>query len=155
MLDFRQRLLTTTLLVGAGVLASPAYAQEQPATPDQSSSEAQPPADVATAQAPAPAPAAQQEIIITGTRIPQPNLTSAAPVTVVSGEDVKLTGSTRIEDVLNQLPSVMSGMSSGIANGASGTADVDLRGLGPKRTLVLVNGRRLVPGDPASSTQAA
>ncbi|HET6536365.1 MAG TPA: TonB-dependent receptor [Sphingomicrobium sp.] len=152
-LDFRQRLLTTTLLVGAGVLASPAFAQAQPATQDQNASEAPPPADVAAA--PAPAPAAQQEIIITGTRIPQPNLTSAAPVTVVSGEDVKLTGSTRIEDVLNQLPSVMSAQASGVSNGATGTANVNLRGLGSKRTLVLVNGRRLVPGDPNSTTQAA
>jgi outer membrane receptor protein involved in Fe transport len=74
---------------------------------------------------------------------------------VVSGEDVKLTGSTRVEDVLNQLPSVMSAQASGVSNGATGTANVDLRGLGSKRTLVLVNGRRLVPGDPNSTTQAA
>jgi iron complex outermembrane receptor protein len=47
-----------------------------------------------------------QEIVITGSRIAQPNLTSAAPVTVVSDQDIKLAGSTRIEDVLNQLPSV-------------------------------------------------
>ena len=95
------------------------------------------------------------DIIVTGTRIPQPNLTSAAPVTVVTNQDVKLTGTTRVEDLLAQLPSVGTGQASGMSNGASGTAEVDLRYLGSKRTLTLVNGRRLTPGDPASTTQAA
>jgi outer membrane cobalamin receptor len=70
---------------------------------------------------------------------------------VVSDQDVKLSGSTRIEDVLNQLPSVGAAQASGVSNGASGTADVDLRYLGAKRSLVLVNGRRLMPGDPNTS----
>jgi len=96
-----------------------------------------------------------QQIIITGSRIPQPNLTSAAPITVVSDQDVKLSGSTRIEDVLNQLPSVGAAQASGISNGATGTAEVDLRYLGSKRSLALVNGHRLTPGDPAGTTQAA
>ena len=95
------------------------------------------------------------DIIVTGSRIPQPNLESAAPVTVVSDQDVKLTGSTRIEDVLNQLPSVGAAQASGVSNGATGTAEVDLRYLGAKRTLALVNGRRLMPGDPNSTNQSA
>jgi iron complex outermembrane recepter protein len=174
-LDFRQRLLTTTLLVGAGVLANPAYAQSQPPTngtpqdtqstvPDQNTATnpggAPPTGDVTSAPTPtrnasgAPVQTAN-DIIITGTRIPQPNLTSAAPVTVVTNQDVKLSGSTRIEDVLNQLPSVQANQGSGVSNGATGAATVDLRDLGPKRTLVLVNGRRLVPGDPNTTSQAA
>src|SRR5258708_40091329 len=95
------------------------------------------------------------DIIITGTRIPQPNLTSAAPITVVTNQDVKLSGSSRIEDVLNSLPSVQASQTSGVSNGATGTATVDLRDLGSKRTLVLINGRRMVPGDPNSASQAA
>jgi iron complex outermembrane receptor protein len=95
------------------------------------------------------------DIIVTGSRIPQPNLDSAAPVTVVSDQDVKLSGSTRIEDVLNQLPSVGAAQASGVSNGATGTAEVDLRYLGAKRSLVLVNGRRLMPGDPNSTNQSA
>ena len=175
-LDFRQRLLTSTLLVGATMLASPAFAQtatpNQPGTakdtqstvPDQNQATnpaaAQPTGPVEAG--PTPTRNAQgapvqtsNDIIITGTRIPQPNLTSAAPVTVVTNQDVKLSGSTRIEDVLNQLPSVQANQGSGVSNGATGTASVDLRDLGPKRTLVLINGRRLVPGDPNSSSQAA
>jgi iron complex outermembrane receptor protein len=175
-LDFRQRLLTSTLLVGASMLASPAYAQtatpNQPGTaqdtqstvPDQNTATnpaaAQPTGPVEANPTPtrnaqgAPVQTAN-DIIITGTRIPQPNLTSAAPVTVVTNQDVKLSGSTRIEDVLNQLPSVQANQGSGVSNGATGTATVDLRDLGPKRTLVLINGRRLVPGDPNTASQAA
>src|SRR6185436_2850731 len=38
-----------------------------------------------------------------------------------------------------------------IANGSTGTATLNLRGLGARRTLVLLNGRRLLPGDPSDS----
>ena len=79
----------------------------------------------------------------------------AAPVTVVSGQDFKLQGTSRVEDLLNSLPSVGASQASGVSNGASGTAEVDLRYLGSKRTLALINGRRMVPGDPNSTTQAA
>ena len=157
-LDFRQRLLTSTLLVGAGMLANPAYAQTAPAPaaapPAPAAQPAAPAAQVGVAPSRTAAPSSQ-EIIITGTRIPQPNLTSAAPITVVTNQDVKLSGATRVEDVLNSLPSVQANQSSGVSNGATGTAYVDLRDLGPKRTLVLINGRRLLPGDPNSAAQAA
>ena len=78
-------------------------------------------------------------IVVTGSRIPQPNLESVSPVTVVSGEDIKLQGTTKIEDMLNSLPSVFASQASTLSNGADGTASVDLRGLGTARTLSLVN----------------
>ncbi|MEI9850435.1 MAG: TonB-dependent receptor plug domain-containing protein [Sphingomonas sp.] len=56
-----------------------------------------------------------------------------------------------MEDLLNSLPQVFAGQGSNISNGSSGTATVNLRGLGSERNLVLVNGRRLLPGDPGSS----
>src|SRR4030095_13599419 len=95
------------------------------------------------------------DIIVTGTRIPQPNLTSAAPVTVVTNQDIKLTGTTRVEDLLGQLPSVGASQASGMSNGATGTAEVDLCYTRSQRALSLVNGRRLTPGDPNTTTQAA
>jgi iron complex outermembrane recepter protein len=154
--NLRQHLLASTLLVGAFAYATPAFAQETQ-SPDPA---AQPPSGPVEAQ-PTPSVSSQGEevetggdIIVTGSRIPQPNLESAAPVTVVSDADVKLTGATRIEDVLNQLPSVGAAQASGISNGASGTAEIDLRYLGSKRTLSLINGRRLMPGSPNSTTQA-
>ncbi|MGA0607770.1 TonB-dependent receptor domain-containing protein [Phenylobacterium sp. VNQ135] len=91
------------------------------------------------------------EVVVTGSRIPQPNLTSASPVTVVGAQDVATRGITRTEDLVNQLPQVLAGQGSMIANGATGTATVDLRGLGPNRTLVLIDGRRLHIGTPAAT----
>ncbi len=86
------------------------------------------------------------EIVVTGTRIPSPNLTSIAPVTTVGNAEIKAQGVTRIEDITNSLPQVFAGQGSSITNGANGTATVNLRGLGSSRTLVLVDGRRLGPG---------
>ncbi|QNM84085.1 TonB-dependent receptor [Sphingomonas sabuli] len=155
-LEFRQRLLATTLLVGASMVATPAFAQdasEDPAAaPPSGPIEAQPiPERSATGEA----VDAPRDIVVTGSRIPQPNLDSASPVAVVSEQEVKLTGTTRIEDVIAQLPGATASQSSGLSNGATGTAEIDLRFLGSKRTLSLVNGRRMTPGDPNSASQAA
>jgi len=104
---------------------------------------------------PAAETAAQDEVIVvTGSRIARPNLEGPSPVTVVGDEDIKLSGSARVEDVLNALPQTLAGQSSTTSMGASGTATVNLRGLGATRTLVLINGRRLVPGDPVSNPVA-
>jgi iron complex outermembrane recepter protein len=105
---------------------------------------------VANAQT-APAAASDtslQEVVVTGSRISVPNQVSISPVTFVSAMDVQQSGVTRVEDLLNQLPQVFAAQGANISNGATGTAEVDLRGLGSKRTLVLVNGLRLGPGDP-------
>lgn len=98
---------------------------------------------------------ASEVIIVTGTRIQSPNLTAAAPVTAVTAADIKLSGTTKTEDILNSLPQVFAAQSSTLSNGATGTATVDLRGLGSARTLVLINGRRLMTGDPNSTSSAA
>ena len=155
--NLRRHLLASTLLVGASALATPAWAQDAQSADPAASTPTGP-----VEAAPTPDVSAQgedvqsgQDIIVTGSRIPQPNLESAAPVTVVSDQDVKLSGSTRIEDVLNQLPSVGAAQTSGVSNGATGTAEVDLRYLGAKRSLVLINGRRMMPGDPNSTNLSA
>ena len=96
----------------------------------------------------APSAAAATEVVVTGTRIRQPNLTSTSPLTVVNDQEIKLQGAQNIEDLLNRLPQVVPGQQSNVSNGATGTATVDLRALGPNRTLVLVDGKRLMPGDP-------
>jgi iron complex outermembrane receptor protein len=87
-----------------------------------------------------------EEVVVTGTRIQSPNLASISPITTVTATDIQTTGLTRTEDILNNLPMVFAGQNSTVSNGSDGTATVDLRGLGPQRTLVLVNGRRLGPG---------
>jgi outer membrane receptor protein involved in Fe transport len=108
---------------------------------------------LAAAPAPGEAPAQQlEEVVVTGSRIP--NLTSASPVTSVTGAEIKAQGVTRIEDMVNSLPQTFGAQGSGISNRSNGTATVNLRGLGPARTLVLIDGRRLMGGNPASQITA-
>jgi iron complex outermembrane recepter protein len=96
-----------------------------------------------------------EELTITGSRIVSPNLESISPVTSITSEDIGATGKVRIEDIINQLPQAFAAQGGNISNASNGTATVDLRGLGSSRTLVLVNGRRLMPGDPVSGSNAA
>jgi outer membrane receptor protein involved in Fe transport len=88
-----------------------------------------------------------EEITVTGTLIPRPTLESLSPVTVMDVEELTYSGVTRIEDLMATLPQAFAQQNSTVANGASGTATVDLRYLGSRRTLVLINGRRMAPGD--------
>ena len=89
-----------------------------------------------------------ERVEITGTRLPQLTTEGVSPVTVLNAQDIKLDGLSKPEDLLNNLPQVFATQGSTISNGASGTANVDLRGLGVNRNLVLVNGRRLPAGSP-------
>lgn len=116
---------------------------------------------VANAQSAGPQPAsagtsapALEEVVVTGSRIAVPNEVSITPVTFVSAVDIQRTGVTRVEDLLNQLPQVFADQNSNVSNASDGTATVNLRGLNAKRTLVLVNGQRLGPGDPLSGGQS-
>ena len=86
--------------------------------------------------------------MVTGSRIPRSDLTAVSPVTMVKGDEFRLAGATNVEDVLNQLPQVNPSQGEFVSPGAVGTATIDLRGLGAVRTLVLINGHRLMPGDP-------
>lgn len=95
-----------------------------------------------------------EEIIVTGTRIRRPELQATSPVTVLNSDEVAFRGTTRIEDLINTLPQAFAGQGAFLANGASGTATVDLRGLGASRTLVLINGRRLMPGTTGGGSAA-
>jgi iron complex outermembrane receptor protein len=94
------------------------------------------------------------EVVVTGSRISVPNQISISPVTFISAVDIQQTGATRIEDMLNSLPQVFASQGSNIVNGSDGTATINLRGLNAKRTLVLVDGLRLGPGDPRSAGAA-
>jgi iron complex outermembrane receptor protein len=94
------------------------------------------------------------EVVVTGSRIVAPNLQSISPITAIGAEELNIAGKSRIEDVLNQLPQAFAAQGSNVSNASDGTATVDLRGLGAQRTLVLVNGRRLMPGDPDGGSAA-
>ena len=93
-----------------------------------------------------------EEIIVTGSRLrSNPNLAAAVPVLSVTGLEATTRGNVRIEDFINILPQVMANQGSEIANGATGTAAMNLRGLGRNRTLVLMDGRRLPYGSSSIS----
>ncbi|AYG95818.1 TonB-dependent receptor [Brevundimonas naejangsanensis] len=100
-----------------------------------------------------PAPQTDQpsqvgDIVVTGSRLRQPNLTTTSPVTQVTGEDIDVQGVTRVEDLVSQLPQAFAAQNSTVSNGASGTATVSLRNLGSSRTLVLIDGKRMGYGSP-------
>ena len=136
--DILRRAVRYALMVNASAIAAvpAAFAQE-------ANGPAQPPATATAAATPT------QEVIVTGSRIIEPGLTSVSPVATVAAPEIRASGATRIEDMLNALPQVMADQGAGVSNGATGEATVNLRGLGVQRTLVLINGRRLMPGDPA------
>ena len=87
-----------------------------------------------------------EEVIVTGTRLKVDGFEAVSPVTVVTADNIKRTGQTRIEDILNQMPQIETANSSFEPSGETGTASLDLRGLGGSRTLTLLNGKRMQPG---------
>ncbi|MDR6532813.1 outer membrane receptor protein involved in Fe transport [Caulobacter rhizosphaerae] len=85
-------------------------------------------------------------VIVTGTRIRRPNVQSAAPIVTMDKQELQFQGVMNIEDALNRLPQVRADnnqFGAGFDNG--GQAKVNLRRLGNQRTLVLLDGERLLP----------
>lgn len=80
------------------------------------------------------------EVVVTGTRIVRRDIEAVSPVSVVTGAEIEERGYIRIEEMLMHVPQLQTEQSE------SGRSYINLRGLGPVRTLVLVNGRRLQPG---------
>lgn len=89
--------------------------------------------------------AALEEVIVTGSRIRRADLSSVSPVSVVTGEEFKISGNLNVEQKLAELPQTLPSFGPSSNNPGDGTARVDLRGIGSSRTLVLVNGRRYIP----------
>jgi len=88
-----------------------------------------------------------ERIEITGSRIKSINGESTSPVMSVSEERIKETQPVAVEEVIRTLPAAVPAIGPGTNNGTGGGATIDLRGLGSNRTLVLINGRRMVPFD--------
>lgn len=106
----------------------------------------------AQALPPAPAVSAEErteEITVTGSRIVRKDYSAESPIVTVGEELIRSNGPATLESTLNLLPQLTpdAGSTSG-SQAAEGRATLNLRGLGPSRTLVLLDGRRLQPGDP-------
>lgn len=86
-----------------------------------------------------------ERVEITGSRIRSVGAVSSSPITSVGALELNATQPVAVEDVIKTLPAAVPAIGPGTNNGSGGGATVDLRGLGPTRTLVLINGRRVVP----------
>jgi outer membrane receptor protein involved in Fe transport len=98
-------------------------------------------------------PVSDETIVVTGSRIRQPNLETVSPVTSLTAEDLSMSGGASIGDKLNELPALRSTYSQANSTrfiGTTGLNLLDLRGLGIERTLTLVNGRRHITALPGS-----
>lgn len=139
--------------LAVALASGPAFAQPSTTAPNQ------PPAEPATA---AERPAGGPDIVVTGSRIRRDPLAQDQPVTFVDREDIDRTGLNSVADVLQRLPSSGGALNSRFNNSGNfgnppdgggvgaGAAEVDLRYLGSKRVLVLVDGLRYVNGASAS-----
>lgn len=85
-----------------------------------------------------------EEIAVTGTRIRGVNPDSFSPVSIISQEDIQISGSISIGELLQEMPSQGSGLNRNYNNGGSGAVRMDFRNLGSGRTLVLVDGKRWI-----------
>lgn len=91
-----------------------------------------------------------ERINVTGSHIKRTDFETASPVTVIDSAQIAQTGIVNVEDLLQRM-SFSAGVAGNATNaywtsGGYGTAQVNLRGMGIKRTLVLLNGRRIVNG---------
>src|ERR1700728_2637404 len=155
---FRTITVCAVLLGLPMTICGPAHAQTQPQTPPAS---AGPPAPNGQSSAPANAPERLSPVVVTGTSIQSAQAAAyeSAPIAIITGEDLQRAGVANIEDYFQTQPNfVLSGQSSysntTAASGLNGTqiggTTLNLRGIGPQYTLVLVNGRRFQAEDPAN-----
>jgi outer membrane receptor for ferrienterochelin and colicin len=165
------RLLLCGVSATAVAFAAPAFAQTAPGTPAPNSSQ---PGQATPPNCPVNGPGSPNDncvsgevetesgtattatpptgtIVVTGTRIQRPNLSSPVPITSIGQEELVNQGQASVGDALNDLPALRSTFSqqnSGRFIGTAGQNFLDLRGLGTSRTLVLVNGRRHITASP-------
>jgi len=157
----KTKALTTALLSGLCVSAMAAAQESRPAgqTPPpaetgvptpavgQPDTTATPEATGTTGAQAAGKRSAEETITVTGLPHPPQGPHHPAPVTVISREQVVASGKVSIGDFLQSLPEQGNAINTSVNNGGDGSTRVSLRGLGTQRTLVLLNGRRMVPGE--------
>ena len=86
-----------------------------------------------------------EQIVVTGSRIANPNLDSASQVLAVGSDEIQLQQVSSAEALLRDLPAVVPSIGPGVNNGNNGAQTLNLRGLGTNRNLVLLDSRRIVP----------
>jgi outer membrane receptor protein involved in Fe transport len=131
--------LTAGLVAAAGLAQAQQPAQDQGTTTDQ--------------------PKTLQTVVVTGSLIRRVDTETASPVTIIDRQNITSSGKPTLGDVLQQLPSVAGnatnpqnnsnggGVASPLTEGGDGASRVSLRGLGTGRTLVLIDGQRMLNAD--------
>ncbi len=135
------------MALAVSLVATPVLAQNTATTPGAA------PTLVADAAAP------NEEIVVTGTRIPRLDFKTANPIISVDAAAIQTTGETNLTTYLTRLPALVgsfgqdqaAGGNSAIGIGETGLNELNLRNLGTDRTLVLIDGRRQVGGEAGSA----
>ncbi len=120
------RLSAGSVAVGLALAASPSFAQEADTEEET---------------------VVRDAIIVTGSRVTDPNLLLSSPVAAVGEEELTLRATNVAEQFLRELPGAIPSIGSAVNNGNGGASFVNLRGVGSVRNLVLLDGRRFVPAD--------
>ncbi len=131
------RLSAGSFAVGLALAATPSFAQDADTTENVGAAE-----DAGiTPEAP------RNAIVVTGSRVTDPNLRLSTPVAAVGEEELTLRQTTVAEQFLRELPGAVPSIGAQVNNGNGGASFVNLRGIGSQRNLVLLDGRRFVPAD--------
>jgi iron complex outermembrane recepter protein len=99
-------------------------------------------------QTPAPTPQKIEKIEVTGSNIKRVDAETAAPVQIITAEEIRRSGKQTVTELLRELPiNAAGGLTelTGSGSFSAGAASASLRGLGSSATLVLLNGRRIAP----------
>ncbi|HZR11371.1 MAG TPA: TonB-dependent receptor [Myxococcales bacterium] len=152
--------MASVALTGAAMGQTPPADQTQNQTPPAQTGQANPvaappPANATQDATPGPdtgRKTAQEEIVVTGSRVRRKDLTTPAPVTVISREQITSSAVATIGEFLQQQPEQGGALNTNVNNGGDGETQINLRNLGAQRTLVLVDGKRFVLGGVGAGT---
>ena len=120
------------MVLGLAMVSAPVYAQDQ---------------DVQEADA-----ATGNVIVVTGSRISNPNLEQSSPVAVVTSDDIELRQANVVEEFIREIPGVVPSVGAQVNNGNGGNTFINLRGIGEVRNITMLNSTRVVPAGLAGLT---
>jgi outer membrane receptor protein involved in Fe transport len=89
--------------------------------------------------------APETTVVVTGTRITAPGVTSSSPIYSVGAQEIALQQQPEVEKILRLLPITVPDDGQNANNGSVGAATINLRGLGPQRNLIMIDGKRITP----------
>lgn len=131
------------LALSLGMLAASAYGSAAFAQDAQSQTNTPAPADQTKSKT-------LETVTVTGSLIRRVDVETSSPVVTIDRSQIQATGKQTLGDLIQQLPSMTGGNVNPQVNngGGTGQSTINLRGLGSNRTLILVDGQRLLSKDP-------